>query len=46
MTAGFNIIIFYLNWYVLIPVFLARNRLLKYIGFVLVTRLRISLSKS
>ncbi|WP_240676052.1 sensor histidine kinase [Botryobacter ruber] len=39
----FNIIIFYVNWYVLIPKFLARNRILQYIGYMLATLLFISL---
>ncbi|RIJ41442.1 sensor histidine kinase [Pontibacter oryzae] len=37
-----NILIFYFNWYVLIPKYLARNRILLYIAAVLTTLLSIA----
>ncbi|MBD1395922.1 histidine kinase [Pontibacter sp. JH31] len=43
---SFAIMIFYLNWYVLIPRYLARNRILSYIAMVLLTLTAVALIRS
>jgi len=43
---SFAMLIFYLNWYVLIPRYLARNRILHYIAMVLATLTAVALVRS
>jgi two-component system, LytTR family, sensor kinase len=43
---SFAMLIFYLNWYVLIPKYLARNRLIMYLAAVLLTLTTVALVRS